>query len=107
MQLRNNKNYQLNQYIKNIYTGKFTFNVTETIFPTINDSDFRTSPFMGNRYDLELLSGNIDVFHDVLPIVTSTFTDPHPRRLLILEKNLISSAMSVGRVMKCHAALPL
>ena len=67
-------------------------------------SFFLTSTLTGNRYELDFLSGKIDVFHSVFPILALTRTDPNPVRFPC--RNLIWAASSSGSVMKYHAALP-
>ena len=61
---------------------------------------------MGRMNDFDFLSGNNEVDQEVLPIVTATFTEPKPLRL-VAAMSLTMSEMSEGKVMKCQGPSPL
>ena len=66
--------------------------------------DFLTFALTGKMKLSVLLSGNTDVFHLHLPMVTFTGMDPHPRRGCLNEA-VSFFAVTFGSVKKCHAAL--
>ncbi len=68
-------------------------------------SFLRTSALRGKRYPPDCLSGNMDVFHVVLPIVTVTGIEPQPR-LGVPKDFFISSDCFLGTAIKCHPAMP-
>ncbi len=87
-------------------TGVFHMKrVYGTSRPSSSCSFLRTAAFTGNKYVLDLLSGNIDVFHDVSPIVTITGIDPQPRRIGACFF-CIAAASRTGKDKKYQAALP-
>ena len=77
----------------------------EIIFPATIPSFFRTSAFSDKRYAPAFLSGNIDVFHVVLPIATITGSDPHPR-FIKPKRAVISADCFLESITKCHADFP-
>lgn len=65
----------------------------------------RRAAFTGRRYEFDLRSGKIDVFHVVSPMVACTGIDPQPRRIPFNEA-LIPATCFGGRVMKCQPPGP-
>jgi hypothetical protein len=72
------------------------------VSPLIMSALLRTDALSGRRYVLVLLSGNIDVFQLVWPIVAMTGSEPQPR-FNALKRALISLDLFLGMVMKCQA----
>ena len=68
-------------------------------------SFLRISALSGKRYPPDCLSGNIEVFQLVLPVITVTGIDPHPR-LGVPKDFFISSDCFLGTETKCHPAMP-
>ena len=64
----------------------------------------RTCAFSGRRYVPERLSGNIEVFHEVLPRTTATGIDPKPRFCLVYF-SFSSTDCFLSTLAKCQAAL--
>jgi len=72
-----------------------------TSSPTCRCSATRTAFFTGSRYTPVLLSGKIDVRHEVAPIVTPTRTEPKPRRAPAV-MSVIYALTSAGSETKCQ-----
>ncbi|OGE94438.1 MAG: hypothetical protein A3B10_01400 [Candidatus Doudnabacteria bacterium RIFCSPLOWO2_01_FULL_44_21] len=75
------------------------------IFPVAICSFFLTSDFKGNKYAPIFLSGKIEVFQLVLPIVAVTGSEPKPAAMSP-NNFLIIPESFLGTVTKCHAANP-
>jgi len=73
--------------------------------PALIASLFRISFFRGKRYESDFLSGKIDVFQLVFPIVARTGNDPQPL-LECPKKKSISSLVFVGILTKCQGVSP-
>ncbi len=68
-------------------------------------SFFLISVLRGKRYVPLFLSGNMEVFQVVVPMVALTFNEPQPR-LKALKRLVICRAWSLGIEIKCQAAIP-
>ena len=79
--------------------------VKVTASPTFIFSFFRTSALSGKRYVFDLLSGKMDVFHIVFPMVTATGIEPHPFAIFP-NRFLISEDCFWGMVIKCQPTIP-
>src|SRR5215469_4677269 len=76
-----------------------------TSSPASRCSATRTAFFTGSRYTPVLLSGKIDVRHEVAPTVTATRTEPKPRRLPAV-RSVISELIPAGSETKCQPPAP-
>ena len=75
------------------------------VSPALIASFFRTSAFRGKRYESDFLSGKIDVFQLVLPIVARTGNDPQPL-LECPKKKSMSFLVFLEILTKCQGASP-
>src|SRR5215470_13004279 len=82
-----------------------TFSRALTSSPASRCSAARTAFFTGSRYAPVLLSGKMDVRHEVAPTVTATRTEPKPRRLPAV-RSVISELMSAGSETKYQPPAP-
>src|SRR5215467_14979198 len=76
-----------------------------TSSPASRCSAARTAFFTGSRYAPVLLSGKIDVRHEVAPTVTATRTEPKPPRAPAV-MSVISALTSAGSDTKCQPSAP-
>src|SRR3989338_65626 len=92
-----------NTYFVKTRLDRYTLISTKSLIlpPSLTFSFLRTSALSGRRYAPDFLSGKIDVFQLVLPIVTVTGSEPQPRDNT-LNFFLMPSDCFLGRVMKCH-----
>ena len=68
-------------------------------------SEARTALLIGSRYVPALLSGKIDIRHDVAPTTAATRTEPKPRRIPALI-SLMSALTWGGSDTKYHPSSP-
>lgn len=71
-------------------------------FPSVNPSADRTVALRCRIKESRFLSGKLEVFQAVIPILTFTGILPNPRRNV--KKNRISSAVSAGSITTSHDA---